>query len=357
MKDKQNPIQWINCAKAAAILAVLTDHTMDILYTNYKIQWASFYAVSLFIIVSGITSYMSNMYSTLNWGKAYFKSIKKIIMAYLISSAICLVIKTQGFDVIVYLNQIVHFNASLPLYFVSLYLQLMFVSRGLFWILQYCPQNKNGYILEGLLFFIISFVSAITTNYTQILDIYAGGGKVLGGTYLILFYLGMLMAKHNCFNRDNFKKSILIWGSSSVAWIWWWNNLYFIRKVVDYKIPFGAGYEIPSVAIIVFSIITLFSIYGACKMLEKIRLFEKVIQIGAWFGEHTLYIFMCHNTILHFYIIPYWNIENMWLKRIVYFGLMILIPIIIEYIVKLCTTKMKRVVEWMRKEIFINNII
>lgn len=55
----------------------------------------------------------------------------------------------------------------------------------------------------------------------------------------------------------------------------------------------------------------MFSIYGACKTLEKVRLFDKVIQIGAWFGEHTLYIFMCHNTILHFCIILYWNIENM----------------------------------------------
>lgn len=117
MKDKQKPIQWINCSKAAAILAVLTDHTMDILYTNHKIQWASFYAVSLFIIVSGITSYMSNMHSTLTWGKSYFKSIKKIIVAYLISSAICLVIKTQGFDVIVYLKQIVHFFLELDMRF------------------------------------------------------------------------------------------------------------------------------------------------------------------------------------------------------------------------------------------------
>ena len=52
-------IKWINCAKMVAILAVMTDHTFDVLYTNSKIAMASYFSVSLFIILSGMTSYLS----------------------------------------------------------------------------------------------------------------------------------------------------------------------------------------------------------------------------------------------------------------------------------------------------------
>lgn len=52
-------IKWINCAKAIAIFAVLIDHTNGILYTNANIAMASYYSVSLFILISGMLSYIS----------------------------------------------------------------------------------------------------------------------------------------------------------------------------------------------------------------------------------------------------------------------------------------------------------
>lgn len=341
-KHKKQPILWLNCAKLVAIFAVMTDHTNGILYTNPGVAWASYFAVSLFIIISGITSYMSNSHSTLGWGKAYLRSVKKIFVAYLIASAICLMIKTHRFDLISYLNCLVHFNASLPLYYVFLYLQLMLVSRLLFEILQYCPRNKKGYIQEIILFMFIIGISIVTTNYTQILDIYGGGGKVLGGTYLILFYFGMLIARHEWLAKETNKKSVLIWLMSSVCWLLWWKNLGNSRNLIDSKVPFGYGFNPPSITFMVFAIFTLFAVYGFCKILEKKDSTKKLVEIGSWLGTHTLYIFMYHMIILYFFIMPYLNIENVWLKRGVYWGLMILIPIILEYTVKGCVITTKK---------------
>lgn len=52
-------IKWINCAKAVAVFAVLIDHTNGILYTNANIAMASYYSVSLFILISGMLSFTS----------------------------------------------------------------------------------------------------------------------------------------------------------------------------------------------------------------------------------------------------------------------------------------------------------
>lgn len=50
---------WIDCAKFAAIVAVMIDHTKGILYADMDVAIASDYSVSLFILLAGITSYLS----------------------------------------------------------------------------------------------------------------------------------------------------------------------------------------------------------------------------------------------------------------------------------------------------------
>lgn len=333
---KSTHIQWINCAKAAAIIAVLVIHGFNILYTNFEVARTVDWALSLFIIITGMGAYISNSRSNLSWGKAYFKSVKKMLVAYVICSAIALIIKAGGFDVKTYLYQLIHFNASGPLYYVSLYLQLMLVGWPLVWCLQKCPKNFIGYTQEILLFLIISCIASFTANYTQILDIYGGGGKLLGGTYFVLFYLGMLMIKHEWFEKESLLKSILIWSISSVAWFFLRKNLVGLKSIIDVKIPWGEGYDCPSVITMLFALSTLFAIYGICKILEKTEITGKIVQAGSWLGERTLYIFMLHLVILYFGLMPYIIIENIWLKRVVYMVLMIVLPLVIEYMVKTC---------------------
>ena len=43
--------KWVDIAKGLAILAVITDHSRNILYTNDKIQRISFFSVTLFICI------------------------------------------------------------------------------------------------------------------------------------------------------------------------------------------------------------------------------------------------------------------------------------------------------------------
>ena len=57
-KNKKSRVLWIDCAKAMAIIAVLLDHSNGIFYTNSWIATSSYFSVSLFVILAGMTQKM-----------------------------------------------------------------------------------------------------------------------------------------------------------------------------------------------------------------------------------------------------------------------------------------------------------
>ena len=185
-------IKWINCAKCVAIIAVLVDHTRKVLYRSNAIWTLSFYSVALFIILSGMTSYISEKRREGNYWSTFIRSSKKIFIDYCIATAIYQIAMYHYFDLETYFRYIISFNISGPFYFVCLYLQLMFVKKFLY------MGMKNSTLKRDICCFIIVLViSVILTEFTNVFNIYGGGGKLLGGTYLSLFFAGMLMMKYN----------------------------------------------------------------------------------------------------------------------------------------------------------------
>lgn len=130
---REMKIKWIDGAKFIAILAVLVDHTNGILYTNYKIAMGSYFSVTLFILLSGMTMYGSDIRHE---SETYIMSIKrgskKILVAYLLGTFVYQVCVFRYFDFVMYLKFIIGFNISGPLYFVLLYFQLMLVNKFLY---------------------------------------------------------------------------------------------------------------------------------------------------------------------------------------------------------------------------------
>lgn len=78
--------EWIDFAKLLAILAVLLDHTGNILYTRHDIAYLSFYSVGVFIIIMGITSYWSFDRMHSNLGNKIKKKCLGIMIPYLVAS-------------------------------------------------------------------------------------------------------------------------------------------------------------------------------------------------------------------------------------------------------------------------------
>ena len=79
--------KWVDVAKFMAIIAVMIDHTNGLLYTNQHVAYFSYYSVSLFIVVMGMTT----MWSYRKGGNLFQKVRKKclgIIRPYIIATII-----------------------------------------------------------------------------------------------------------------------------------------------------------------------------------------------------------------------------------------------------------------------------
>lgn len=123
----------INMAKFVAILAVLVDHTNGVLYSRRSIAMSSYFSVSLFILLMGITTYWS---FERNFGQLRNKIIKQIARmagVYLVATAIYQMAAFRNFDLQAFMTAAVHFNASGPFYFILLYMQLLLVSPLIFY--------------------------------------------------------------------------------------------------------------------------------------------------------------------------------------------------------------------------------
>ena len=179
-KAGQGEIKWINCAKFVAVLGIITDHTYGHIYTNPGINMLSYYSVSLFILISGILSFVSIQRHNQSEFKHFLRSSKKIISAYLFATFIVQIYIHKFFDFKTYINYLIRFNAMPPYYYVLLYLQLMLVSKILFNAIQRVPCRFTvlGELCIGIILLICSYY---TTNFTNILDVMGGGGKLFGG--------------------------------------------------------------------------------------------------------------------------------------------------------------------------------
>lgn len=171
---------WIDCAKALAIFAVLIDHTNGVLYHNSGIGVISFYSVSVFILVMGITTYISEMrYKDENVWDRIKKRIGKIFWPYAAATFVYSVAADHMFHFENFINRLLHFNASSPFYYVFLYLQLIFVNAFLYQVIQKCNRVQYSGICKLAVGTVLLAAASFTTNYSNMLDIYGGGGQVV----------------------------------------------------------------------------------------------------------------------------------------------------------------------------------
>ena len=339
MMDNTKRAYWIDVAKFMAIIAVMIDHTNGLLYKNPRIAYFSYYSVSLFILMMGVTSYWS--YSKYNGSiiRKVGKGCWKIIRPYLVVTCLYSIIFERQFHFVNYLTYVIHFNASGPFYYVLLYLQLLFLAPVLYSVLKQADRVKYGVAIEIIGLIAVLVVSSMTTNYSNILDVYGGGGKLFGGTYLILLYLGMLFGKHyEKFSLNKRALVILFILSTTLTALWW----YFISVdncQIDTYIPYGGGFNPPSLSFGLYAVLMACTIYLLEKVLNFNTQFTKVFRTISVLGKHTLYMFLYHRMFLDIVFPQFFArtgivISNIWVMRTVYFTCMVGGPIVIESVLE-----------------------
>lgn len=331
-------VYWIDIAKAFAIFGVLIDHTRNVLYTDVRIAYLSYFSVSLFVFLMGITNFWSFSRVKGNLGKSAAKRCWKLLAPYLTATFVYSVFIDRAFIFDNYVVRVMHFNASGPLYFVSLYIQLIAVSPVLY-VLITSFIGRRKHICELILLVCVAAISYLTTNYTRIMDIYGGGGVLFGGTYLILFYCGMWFGKYHSTIVERMRGKSVSWLililSLCTTFLWW---LFISRNQleIDKKIPFGDGFNPPSISFMIYALLiahvsfsTELTFPGSNPLIAKVK------KAMGFFGRHTLYIFMYHRLFLDFVIEPFMAVSDIDsavrpVKTVIYFCFMLFCPILIE---------------------------
>ena len=333
--------KWIDVAKFMAIVGVIIDHTNGVLYTNPYVAYSSYFSVSLFIIVMGITtmwSYTNNSDAMIK--KVWHKCIG-IIRPYIVATIVYALFVYKSFDFDVILIHLIHFNMSGPFYYVLLYIQLVIISPILFFIFEKSSKKRYGYVTEVIVFLVILWIASWTTNHSNILGVYGGGGKLFGGTYLVLLYIGMWFGKY--YKKISINKiiSTILAGVACSCAIAWWRFIAVDRCKIDLLIPYGEGFNPPSISFGLYAILIASTLY----FIETLFLNYpngiplKIMKIFAFMGKHTLYIFLYHRFFLDI-VFPYLftktgiALENIYFKRIVYFVFMIGGSMLIEFILE-----------------------
>lgn len=335
--------EWIDVAKFLAILAVVIDHSGGILYYNDNIAYASFFNVCVFILTMGITTFWSFQKNNKGIQDVICGKCLRIIGPYLTATFIYCIVIYRSFSLETFLMHVIHFNASPPFYYVLLYIQLILISPVLNRVLSVSSKKKNGWLIEMLTFFAVILVSSLTTNYTNILDVSCGGGKLFGGTYLILFYLGMWFGKYCA--RITLKPAVALSGSivSLLLSVRWWLFFSNDRMRLDRLLPLslGSGYNPPSISLIVYAVLITSTVFfaGQIPMSFFGGIYKRVFSGMAYFGKHTLYVFLYHKLLLDFlYRIDGHTtgalLDNIWFKRVAYIVGILFISLLIETLLK-----------------------
>lgn len=334
-----NRIKWIDCAKAVAIIAVVLDHCNGLLYTNALIAQSSYFSVSLFVLLSGMSANLSSS----NRKKTYAYQLKKVGLLYAqyaLATFILLIFYTHMFDLKTYILHLLNFSIQGPYYFLVFFFQLMLISPILLSWHKICNSQKWNGIWHIATILFLCFCSSLFIRFTYILPVHGGGKYLFGGTYIILYYLGILFADARIFKTlYPPRHRILILIISSILYVTWLlmganGSLPFDQWLMPY---YGNGFNPPSVRFIVFSIITLFVLYSLFSLLEENtwEIIQQVVDLFSFIGKHTLYVFMYHLFVKDM-ILKYFSavLVNKWAMRICIFVPMIVAPVITVYLVK-----------------------
>ena len=333
-------ITWIDFAKVIAILGVMADHMTPYGCGNLTTRVMSFYSVSLFVTVSGVTSYISYSANTGNILNKLSKQIARCLVPYAVASFILEAAIEDSFVLTEYLKHLVNFDAKAPYYYVLVYVNLCIIAPIIYTFVKKTEQANHWLLYQGLGLLFLYALAIWLNKFTSVASIYGGGGKLLGGSYILPFYIGLCFASYTKCHR---KGSFRVLGVSASLFALIIAAFIEVKYMLIYEKIFllGEGINPPGVILILYAFAWAAFIYNLDGYLQSAS-YRKVygaFECISHIGEHTLYIFLYHIFILENVYASIrirfgFAINNVLLKSVVYLFGMIAGSIVIEKILK-----------------------
>jgi hypothetical protein len=336
--------QWINVGKLLAIMAVLVDHTNGFLYTNPLIAKSSYFSVSLFVLLGGVTSYYSCKHHNNEFNaREMFRRLKTILLPYAIATAVYQIFQYHIFDLPTYLRLLISFSASPPFYFVLFYIQLIIIAPFLYCMICKAAQGPHKQIMYGALIILCIAFASVCINFTYVLGVHGGGQFLFGGTYIILFLMGMLFANESI-EATNKVRLIIFAGIFSILIIVWlacsafWGSLDAV-----FAQYFGPGFNPPSLSFILYAVLVFGLVFTFISFLETFKngLMARILNVFSKLGSYSLYIFLYHllvkmaiDSLVLKGILSAIITNDVLLRRLVYYPAMLLVPCFLAILIK-----------------------
>ena len=309
-------LNWIDTIKSLAVLAVIFDHNYNYLYHNKTLWSFSYFSVTAFIFVMGVTSSISLSKHENFQPLVYIKKRSvSIIYPYLIASLIYHIYQNRGiFFLVSFLKQLVTFSASSPFYFIFLYLQLVLIVPWLFKI-----YTGKGTVTQFLIVGILAIIGTLLTTNTLIEGIYGGGGRILGGTYLFVCGLGILFY----FYIKHLFKLI----PSVVIFLLSITTLCFF---LTYDLFQQARSNPPNTYLIVYTMALCGLVFSLNNLVVvKLSFLSNIVTFSNIIGRYSLEIFLYHLLFINLaYKIA--HPMNIWILRVYIMTAAIIPPILIS---------------------------
>ena len=247
-KDKKQRETWLDLFRVTAILFVLIDHIYDgRIFDNHSLVRISNCSVSLFVLATGVTSYWQFRRKS-SYNKIVLKKLFRIVIPYFIAALIHYLILADEKSVVSFFIHLIRFDIVEPFYYVALYIQLVLVSPVIYCLMNLECRRLSHNNVEALLLAGLLVVSIITTNHAFFPWIILSGGKLFGGTFIVVLYLGMLLGEHfdkidrTLLVNKGYEKCALIVICLLIPWALFLcvDDLHF-----DSFLPFGEGFNPP----------------------------------------------------------------------------------------------------------------
>ncbi|NQX47280.1 acyltransferase [Paenibacillus tritici] len=277
---------WIDFAKAIAIMAVILDHSFGLLYTSQTFQLHTVFSVTLFVLLSGITSSIAiNRNPKIN-KQIIMKRLSRILVPYFFATAIIITYYNNFvFDYRIFYNRLLYFSASGQFYFIVFFIQLVVVAPFLFIIFK---KQQNNIYLQAVFLFLAYILSLLFLHNTLIGDFYGGAIYLFGGSYFFVFCMGIIIYTH--LEKLNSRRA-----NFSILAI----SLLLLFVVEWFGLIDRSWANPPNKFTIVYMLVVLGLIFSLSNLISlKNMILKRIIGFINYLGQNSLYIFLYHYMFL-----------------------------------------------------------
>lgn len=331
--------EWIYQIRAIAIIAVVVCHQQYILHRSEVIQLITLYSVTTLIFLMGVTKFYSLNKSGLErYGSIWrysINSMNSVLLSYAVASFLYTYQREGKLDNVVYLKHLINFSASAPFYFVKYYFWLTIWAPFIYMIIKKVYQRVFLTVLVFLVFWIFGYITT-------------GNLNIFGSSYLFVYALGLeigILSNDKTFivNKKIFCFAtffFLVFGGISTKRFYWSRigGNYSYSEGIDILCP-KLQMNPPNLSIIIYSFGVIMLGYLFFSFINKSSKFitKIVAQFFSVIGKNSMDVFLWHlfiQSILNMYLV---DLDNLIIKNIIYYSMMICIPIIC----RMCYIKIK----------------